>query len=274
MAKTTDDVIPALNFTMPGAGDRIHDPNSYFTERFPEAVEKYGAAFMVGSWTDPFQQTHILPVHLNTDFFAGVLGGSSRLGHKVVYFQPEGCFFFFDPMVDAFVPTTGAKFELLLSNLLVKCAQACGRLVDVRPLVETFRKPAILQSVIERARAMLQADAGFFQGNDGHRRFVDGRYIEANEEPSYRQFVHKALVARPEGKVTLPDAFHRYYQFCTDNHLRPLTRADFKHLVSEVIREEFNIGLRHDVPGRSGKQNHGWLGIDCRLDAGECHGRN
>jgi len=274
MARPSEDVIPPLTFSIPGDGsDRASDPNKWFAERFPEAVERYGPAFMVGSWTDPFQQTHVIPAHLNTDFFAGVLGGDPRLGHQVVYHSQEARWYYYDPMVDAFVPTTEAKLELLLSNQLIRCSQACGRLVDVRPLVVTFREPVILNSIIQRAKAMLQAESSFFMGKDGHRRFIDCRYIEPTDEPSYRQFVRKALVARPDGKVTLPDAFHRYYQFCADNQMQPLTRSEFKHLVSEVIREEFNVGLRHDVPGRSGKQNHGWLGIDC-LDADGCHGSN
>ena len=275
MAKEITTLKPSLNFTMPGgAGDRTNDPNGWFLEKFPDAVEKYGPAFMEATWIDQHFQKNVIPAHLNIDFFAGVLGGSPQLGHKVVYFQPEGIFFFYDPMVDAYVPTTEAKLQLLLSNILVKCSSACGRLVDIRPIVEVFRSQKTLNSVIQRAKAMLQADTGFFQGKDGNRRYVDSRYIEPNEEPSYRQFVHKALVAHPDGKVTLPDAFHRYYRFCADNHLQPLTRSEFKHLVSEVIREEFNIGLRHDVPGISGKHNHGWLGIDCRLDDVACHGRN
>ena len=209
MAQQNHDI--ALKFTMPGAdGDRIHDPNSYFTERFPEAVEKYGAAFMVGSWTDPFQQTHILPVHLNTDFFAGVLGGDSRLGHQVVYHSQENRFYFYDPMIDAFVPTTEAKLQLLLSNTLVKCSSACGRLVDIRPIVEVFRSQKTLNSVIERAKAMLQADASFFHGKDGNRRYVDGKYLEPTDELSYRLFVKETITPDPEASVAVSDAFTRY----------------------------------------------------------------
>jgi hypothetical protein len=42
--------------------------------------------------------------------------------------------------------------------------------------------------------------------------------------------------------------------------------------VAEVIREEFKIGLRYDVPGENGKQRHGWFGV--RLDDVEVVGRN
>ena len=121
---------------------------------------------------------------------------------------------------------------------------------------------------------MLQCDGTFFTGENGHRRFVDGRYIEPTDEPSYRQFVQKSLVASPEGRLTVPDAFHRYYQFCSDNQLQPLTRNDFKFMVAEVIREEFNVGLRHDIIGKNGKQGHGWIGLDFSRNTGGSCGMN
>jgi len=121
---------------------------------------------------------------------------------------------------------------------------------------------------------MLEADSQFFTGKDGHRRCIQGRYIEPNEEPSYQVFVKKAIVREPEGKLTVGDAFHRYYQFCRDNQMAPLSRQEFKSLVAEVIREEYQLGLRHDVLDERGKQTHGWLGIDCRLAEEPCFGRN
>jgi len=91
-------------------------------------------------------------------------------------------------------------------------------------------------------------------------------------EPSYQQFVKRSIVREPEAKLTVGDAFHRYYQFCKDNAMKPLTRQDFKHLIAEVLREEFRIGLRHDVPTSTGKQGHGWYGV--RLDEAASPGRN
>jgi hypothetical protein len=129
-------------------------------------------------------------------------------------------------------------------------------------------------SIIAKAKAILEADRQFFQGNDGHRRFIDGKHIEPNEEPSYQVFVKRNIVEEPQGRVTLQDAFHRYYRFCRDNQMKPLTRQEFKGLVAEVIREHFNIGLRHDVPGENGKQRHGWFGIGYHPDLAVSLSRN
>jgi hypothetical protein len=73
-------------------------------------------------------------------------------------------------------------------------------------------------------------------------------------------------------KITVADAFHRYFEFCRSQNQPPLTRQEFKQLVAEVIREQFNVGLRHDVPTETGKQGHGWFGV--RLDDGAVFSRN
>jgi hypothetical protein len=87
-------------------------------------------------------------------------------------------------------------------------------------------------------------------------------------------FVKKAIIAAPQGKVTVHDAFHRYYQFCKDNAMQPLTRQEFKSLVAEVIREEFALGLRHDIIGDNNKQGHGWCGIGYTPEFAGSFGRN
>lgn len=145
-------------------------------------------------------------------------------------------------------------------------------MVDIKNLVVSFRKEDVLSSVILKAKAVLEAERFYFKGKDGHRCFIDGKYIDATEEPSYQQFVKKAIIREPEARLTVGDAFHRYYQFCKDNAMKLLTRAEFKALVAEVLREEFKIGLRHDVPTSTGKQGHGWFCV--RLDAPDVLGRN
>lgn len=255
---------------MPGAdGDRIYDPNSFFAERFPEATALYGPAFLVGCWIDSYQQTHTIPAHLNTDFFACLLSGSPQLGHTVVYFQQEARFFYYEPLHDAYCATTEAKLELLLSNELIRCSQACSRLTDIRPLVETFRNPTVLNSVIQRAKAMLQADTGFFQGKDGHRRYVDGKYLEPTDELSYRLFVKETITPDSCASVTLPEAFSRYVVFCARNHLSALQRTEFRALVADVIREQYHLGIRHDIDNGRGQTTHGWRGLSLVAPIGD-----
>ena len=278
MAKSNEaSLMQGLRFRLPSYSTNstehgTNDPNGWFADKFPEQAQQYGAAFMEGTWTDADGLKRFIPAYLNEDFFAAILGGDKDLGHQVVWYPPEATFYFFDYRVDAFCPTTAEKLKLLLSNYLVRCSQECGCLVDITNLVVKFRQDDVLQKVVSKAKAVLEADRLFFQGKDGQRRFIDGKYIEPNEEPSYQVFVKKAIVREPEGTVTLQDAFHRYFQFCRDHQMQPLTRQEFKGLVAEVIREEFNLGLRHDIPGENGKQRHGWSGV--RLDDAAVFGKN
>ena len=275
MAKVNE--APLMRFRMPptsneAATESVNDPNQWFAERWPEQAEQYGPAFLEGTWVDGDGLKRWVPAYLNDDFFSAILGENRSLGHQVVYFPAENAWYFYDFKVDAFCPTTEAKLKLLLSNFLIRCSQECGSMVDVTNLVVKFRQDDVLQGIVVKARALLEADRSFFEGKDGKRRYVDGKIIDANEEPSYAQFVKKAIVREPASKLTVGDAFHRYYQFCKDNAMKPLTRPDFKELVAEVIREEFKIGLRHDVPTESGKQGHGWHGV--RLNVPVSIGQN
>jgi hypothetical protein len=254
------------------ATEGVTDPNAWFAVRFPEQTEKFGPAFLEARYEDEDGLKRFIPVELNTDFFAAVLGGSRSLGHQMVWWEPEATFYFQDYRVDAFCPTSPTKVELLLSNFLIRCSQEMGSLVDIRPLVTTFRKPDVLRSVVEKAKALLAADVTFFQGEQGHRRLVDGRMIDPTAKPSYEIFVEKNLIREDRATLTVTDAFHRYYSFCKAQQMAPLTRQEFKSLIIEVVREQFSLGLRHDVPGTSGKQVEGWIGLNCRLQNQAAHG--
>jgi len=250
-----------------------NDANIWFSKMFPDAAKRFGAGFMQGTHEDLDGFKRFIPVELNEDVWAAALD-DRRVGMRVVYFAPEAAWWFFDYRVDAFRRTTSQKLKLLLSNLLIRCAEESGSFVDIENLVVKFREDEVLNRIIAKAEALLAAEHSFFHGANGHKRVVSGRIIHPNEQPAYVEFVKKAIVRQPEAKLTIGDAFHRYYAFCKEQRSQPLTRSEFKSLVAEVIREEFRIGLRHDIVDGSGKQQHGWLGIDCRLQLPEAAGRN
>lgn len=261
-----------LRFRMPRfkaedeTSENINDANIWFAKMFPQSAKLFGPGFLQATYDDIQGLTRFIPAELNIDAFAHALGGDKRLVHRVVFYVPEETFYFNDPLIDVFCPTTVEKQKALISNFLIRCSEDCGSLVDIRPLVVEFRKSGILERVIERAKALHAADRSFFEGANGHRRMINGKIVDANAEPSYISFVKKGIIREPEGKLTIGNAFHRYYEFCKRQGEKPLKRQEFKHLVAEVIREEFRVGLRHDIVDDRGKAQHGWRGIDCRLD--------
>jgi len=248
------------------SSDSASDPNEWFSDRFPEQAAQYGAPFMEGSYIDADGLRRIIPAYLNEDFFAAIIGGQKELGHQVVYYPSENQWYFFDYKVDAFCATTEAKLKLLLSNFLVRCSQEMSGLVDMTNLMVKFRQDDVLQKIVTKAKAVLEADRLFFEGNTGHKRIIDGKLIDPADPPVHEQFIKYAIVPEPKGAITVRDCYHKYYRYCRENKMSAPTRTEFQMLVSDAIRAAFNIGLRHDVPGSNGKQTNGWVGITYRRD--------
>lgn len=261
MSKRAHDLLCWTPYESSAVSEETNRPNKWFAAKFPKQTELYGPAFMEVTLSDADKLDRIIPVYPNNDLFAAILGGDPDLGHQVLWYPPEATFYFFDSKVNAFCPTSEDKLKLLVSNYLIRCSQDCSSLVDGTNLFVRFRQDEVLGRIVTKAKALLEADRSFFDGKDGQRRYVEGRYIEPDEEPAYRTFVKQTVIKEPAGKITVNAAFHRYYEFCRAHDQLPLTRHEFKGLVAEVIREQFNVGLRHDVPGETGKASHGWLGV-------------
>jgi hypothetical protein len=273
MEKNMPDEI-SLHMPAYSDGDRTNDPNAWFADLFPDAAKKYGPAFLEDRTIDKESFMHITPTHLNDDFFAGLITGDKRLGHSVVWYQPEDLFYFYDVVVDAYCPTTEAKLQLLLSNYLIKCSQSCGKLIDIKNLVTSFREPSSLKKIVKKAKAMLETDSLFFKGPNGRRRWIDGKYIEPTAESPHLLFAKAAVRALPGARMTLAGAYHEYYQFCKSHNYQPVNRTELKTGLCEYIRGEFNISLRHDILDDQGKYQHGWKGLDCRMVDAVLHGVN
>ena len=251
---------------------RAIDPRQYFQARFSEQIKRWGPAIF-GSETFVNGRPVFIPDSLNDLTLAAVIGGDRSLGHHVVFHPPESQFYYLDYRTDnSYCPTTEDKLGILASHYLIQSSQRCHPLAAKAIL--KLRTPQTIKVILTTARTILEADGQFFAGKHGHRRLVDGRYIEPNDEPSYQVFVKMAIVREPSAKLTVGDAFHRYYQFCKENAMQPLTRSDFKELVAEVIREQYDLGIRHNIVGENGRHTHGWLGLNCRLEGASPSGLN
>lgn len=246
----------------------------WFNEVFPEAVRAWGPGFVEGRYEDAEGYTRFVPVEVNEDAWACALGGRADLAQQVVYVSAEASWWFLDYRMEAFCECSEERLKLLLSNYLVRCSQSCGPMADIEPLVTTFRKRATLNRIIDKAKTMLEADEQFFSGANGRKRIISGKIVEATAKPSYELFVEKAVTREAASALSVSDAFHRYFNFCREHQMSPLTRAEFKSLVAEVVREQFGCGIRRDVPGKNGKQAEGWIGLSLRLQEPATLGRS
>ena len=122
----------------------------------------------------------------------------------------------------------------------------------------------MLGRIVDKAKALLEADRWFFQGKHGQRRYVDGQYVEPNEEPTHVRFIKHVIVPESQGSITVTDCYHKYHRFCREGKMVPASRAEYQALLTDAIRDAFQIGLRHDVPSPSGRQTNGWVGLAYR----------
>ena len=233
------------------------DPNEWFRVRVPELFERFGAAFVQERTGNGFETTRIVPVQMNDDFFAALLGGQKRLGHQVVHCPRTG-FWFYEPRVRAFCPVNEGKMLILLSNYLVRCAGQMPPAVNVVPLMDLFRKGSLLQGIVDRAKVLLEADPCFFEGMTGRPRWVAGRRMEALPEPSPVLFLKDSVERREGATLSVGEVYQHYIRFCSERGIVRMDWGIFKSAVKEAFFELFNARMRHDIVERDGRQTHGW----------------
>ena len=244
----------------------FHSANEWFGRYFTKQAQSFGSPFIeeIVSTRDSFVCT---PVSLNAFFFAALLGGNTFLGHQVVFFPPEDRFYFLDPAVSAFRPTSAEKLQLVVSHYLWKCAGSCSNKVSIRPLVEEFTKDKVLRGITERAKAILEADRSFFEGPDGRVRYIDGKRLNPADGPSHRQFATE-VIARQQGSwLTISQAYSQYALYCRQKGLTNISPPEFKSFMAVEILDTFNLKMRHDVPAEDGRQTHGWRDLACLVAA-------
>ena len=237
-------------------------PSDYFSKRFPALAQRYGPPILESVETLLDQSTTTTPVALNEDFFGAAIGGDEELGHHVVFYLPEQQFYFFDSRVHRYEPTTEQKLVFLLSQYLIQCAAEMPQDVEIAKLFIELRKEDNLRKVVRRAKALLAADESFFGESSPNKRL---KGPESHSSVA-KVFAREILKPDPESNLTITECFETFNEFCQDKGLDPINRRVFKSLIAEVIREEFNLGLRHDVLGINNRQQHGWKGLvlDCR----------
>ena len=228
-------------------------PNEWFVQRYPSAFDMHGSPFL--ELVEPLDQfsVQVMPVTVNFDFFAAVLGGRRDLGHHVVYFEPEMQWYFKDSD-QIFKPTSPEKLQNQYRALMMKCAEAMPGLVHKLNLVHEFRSDKVAKAVVQRAKSVLSADSSFFNATSSHQR-VKGQELH---ERVARLFVDELLTSEPGQILKLNEAYSVFRQMLKLRELPDIKRSDFKAVVGPLIRDEFNVALRNDLDNAGGR---GWKGV-------------
>ena len=235
--------------------------NQWFARRFPTEAYRYGPAFFSESLTkDPFQQTKFRSALLNEDFFAAILAGEQGLGHRIVYEEDAG-FWFHDPRGDLYRLASVLKMELLLSNYLVKCAEAVGAEVDQATLVADYRESHLIKRIVEKSKAVLEVDSEFFASKHGNSRILNGRVRAPSLFKAPEKFVLSAFQPEEGSSVMVTEAYQEFLCYCQLGNLQNVEFKEFKRIARELILERYQLGFRHDLRTAEGRQTHGWKHI-------------
>jgi hypothetical protein len=125
-------------------------------------------------------------------------------------------------------------------------------------LCAEYRPDKTIRAIVHRAKSILAADHTFFSVDSKHQR-QKGPEIH---ERLARVFVAQVLERQPGESLTLSNAYLDFTEFLKLKAMVPVTRGLFKGMFCPLVRETFDLGLRHDVINpETQKQGDGWKGI-------------
>jgi hypothetical protein len=243
------------------APTRPGTPSLWFAQKFPDQVKKYGCPFLEIRQSSCDGVSLITPVHINVDFFAAMLGGDERLGHSVVYFEPELCFYYREPILQLYKATSPEKLQTYYRAMILRCLQEMTSDVSKINMFAEFRSDKTAKSVVQRAKSVLAADSSFFSATSKNQRI---RGVELHERLA-RRFVDELLTSEPGQILMLKDAYTTFCLMLKKQELNLLKRSDFKAIVTPLIRDEFNVGFRNDLVVGGSAGIRGWKNV--RLQA-------
>lgn len=237
---------------------KLETPSEWFSYKFQEQAKIYGCPFLESVTPIDDCINRINPIAPNIDFLAAVLGGDSRLGHKVVYIEHEMAFYYYEPKEHVYKPTSEDKLGNLMRAYLIRCAEEMPGNVDKFNLAHTFRSDKIIRSIVHRAKSILSADASFFSVESKNQRQQGPELYERVA----RCFVEQVLERQAGEVLTLTDAYIHFCQYLRQKNMPPVNRKVFKSLVPPAVQDEFDLRVRNDLKDQATDKWHcGWKGI-------------
>jgi len=243
-------------------------PNAYFAQIYPNLVPDYGFPFVttVRKTTDSSDMLKPRTEQLkgiNTLFFAALLGGDRRLGHDVIYFIPEGRFYFVDPLIACYVPTTEVKMRFYLTHVLQERVWGYDA-DDAQLILEQFCTPKVLDTIIDQAKALLGAERGFFKGPRAYPRLTVENQESADIAATVRSFIKNQIDTDETSILTITECMNGLKTYSQETGVSLPSIKEVKAIVQTNIRNIHGRGLRNDLVLPDKTCVVGWKGI--RLD--------
>jgi hypothetical protein len=251
-------ILPPLELNLPKPEwlRQTLTPSIWFAQKFPAAL-RFGCPMLEMRQTTCNGLERIVPVALNHDFFAGMLGGDSALHHSVVYFEPDMQFYYREPFLMTYKPTSSEKLQNFYRAMLLRCAQEVGEEVDKLNLFNEFRSDKNARIVVQRAKSVLAAGPDYFSATSPHTRI---RGVELYERLA-RKFVDELLSVESGKVLMLGDAYAAFCALLKQGELESVKRSEFKAMVGPLIRDQFDVALRNDLVVDERQGVRGWKNL-------------
>ena len=160
-------------------------------------------------------------------------------------------------------PTSEAKLALSLSLSLRQCAY--GQQTETAKLIlEKFTTKAVLNQILDHAKALLAADVGLFIGPHAKSRWTGPQGgKEAEASPVAIQWVQDCVEPADNSVMPLSEVLERFSHHCSDSRVATSVR---RQQIEQAIRHVYPArGLRNDLHLPDGKGVKGWKGLKLRV---------
>jgi len=235
---------------------RAKTASVYFAELFPEAARQFGCPFV--EIRDKLSLGSIVtPVSINLDFFASALGGDARLGESTIYFEPEMQWYYKEPVQNLYKPTTPEKLQNQYRGWLMRAAQELPNENNRLNLCIEFRSDKTAKAVVQRAKSILAVSPDFFSATSPHTR-IKGPELQ---ERLMRVLCETMLEKSENSYLTVTQAYKYFCHLAQMRQVGQMKRSMFKATMTDLVREQFGVGLRRDVVDALGKQQEAWRGL-------------
>jgi len=244
----------ALSYTQ--ADSEVGTVNQHFAKLFPDQTAQFGPAFLEAAQTDSIGNVQSVPIYPNHDSLAASLS-DPRLGLNVVYYESDMQFYYREPFLTIYKPVSAEKLQGLYRGLVLRSANLLKTTSAKLNIWSEFRSDKNARIIIQRAKSILAVSSVFFSPTSKNQRI---RGVELHEKVA-RKFVDDLLTSEPGQILRLADAYAMFRNLLKQRDLPDLKRSEFKAVVAPLIREEFNVALRNDLPGLDGSGVRGWKGV-------------
>ena len=239
-----------------GAVDSVKTLNQHFSQLFPDQTSQHGQAFLEVGQRDNTGQVQTTPLCLNHDLFAASLADPG-LGLDVVYYEADMQFYYYEPFLNTFKPVSAEKLQGLYRGLLLRSAGLLKTTGAKLNIWAEFRSDKNARLVVQRAKSILAADSSFFSATSPHQRVKGQELVERVA----RVFVDQLLTSEPGQVLRLHEAYTTFLGLLKDRDLPSIKRAEFKNVVGPLIRDQFDVALRNDLPALNGEGLRGWKNV-------------